>query len=284
MNTNNIQLTQILGTDSLSNSRIVINDNFKILANALNNYQNYFDENGMYSSVIISSNDSGTIDFKTDENQTIMELSSNGIVINGSLIVNGNGEEATTLEEIKTNKITKLSGNADDVITISGDVHIEGDLTVTGETPGGGDSSTVSRMNIKDFNNNGAELGYIETYNKGCYVDASSSRADIKSDVIRAFIKSDPSKILQYVNKPFIVIGKGCRISIEDPTDPTLRELLEKVLTNGVFSRDRKFIICPGFRREEDALGAITEVKIYPLVVSDTVCIKIEFSSVMRQN
>lgn len=277
MNTNNIQLTQILGTDSLSNSRIVINDNFKILANALNNYQNYFDENGMYSSVIISSNDSGTIDFKTDENQTIMELSSNGIEINGSLIVNGNGDDATTLEEIKTNKITRLSNDDDDVITISGSVHIEGDLTVTGETPGGGDSSTVKKMTIEDFNHNGTELGYIGTYNKGCYVEASS-RADIKYDVIRSFIESDPVKILQYVNKPFIIFGKGCQIALGGNTLPN------NVLTNGILSLDRNYVYCPGFRSYEEAISKITEVKIYPLIFSNRVYLNIEFSSVMRQN
>lgn len=277
MNTNNIQLTQILGTDSLSNSRIVINDNFKILANALNNYQNYFDENGMYSSVIISSNNSGTIDFKTDENQTIMELSSSGIVINGSLVVNGNGEDATTLEEIKTNKITKLSNDTDDVITISGDVHIEGDLIVNGETPGGGDSSTVSRMTIDDFNRIGVDLGYIGTYNKGCYVEALS-RADIKYDVIRSFINSDPVKILQYVNKPFIVIGKGCRLSLAG------NQLQDNILTNGILSPDRNYVYCPGFRSYEEAIRKITEIKIYPLIISNTVCIKIEFSSTLRQN
>lgn len=274
MNTNNIQLTQILGTDSLSSSRILINDNFKILANALNNYQNYFDENGMYSSVIISNNEFGTIKFKTDENHEIMTLSSEGIEINGSLVVNG--ENPTTLEEIKTNKITKLSDNDEAVITISGNVHIEGDLTVNGDTPGGdGGGSTISKISLDDFNSKGLNTNYIDIYNRGCYVEASS-KADILYKVIKNFLTGDPAKLLQYTNKPFTIIGKGCRIVMQD-------EVLQKtVLTNGVFTRDKRFIICPGFNREEEALVAITEVKIYPLVISNTVCIKIEFSSTLR--
>lgn len=273
MNTNNIQLTQILGTDSLSSSRILINDNFKILANALNNYQNYFDENGVYSSVIISNNEFGTIEFKTDENHEIMTLSSKGIEINGSLFVNG--ENPTTLEEIKTNKITKLSSNDEAVITIDGNVHIKGNLTVNGDTPGGSGGSTISKISLDDFNAKGLNTGYIDIYNRGCYVEALS-KADILYKVIENFLTGDPAKMLQYINKPFTIIGKGCRIYMEDS------RLSKMVLTNGVFSRDKKFIICPGFNREEEALLAITEVKIYPLVISNTVCIKIEFSSSLR--
>ena len=37
-----ISVTEILGTDSLSGSRLVINDNFNILASEINSMENYF--------------------------------------------------------------------------------------------------------------------------------------------------------------------------------------------------------------------------------------------------
>lgn len=274
-----VKLTQILGTDSLSSSRIVINDNFSIIANTLENYQEYFDENGVYSSVIISKNAEGTIDFKTDENHSRMVVSPNGVEINGELTVHNNATfNDAIFDNIDVKQINLNSSDNNDKIKIVGDVEIVGDLSVTGETPGGGgSSSTISKISLEEFNSKGTEVGYIETYNIGYYVEASS-RADIKYDVIRTFINSNPAKILQYVNKPFIIIGKGCQLSLRGNPLP------DNVLTNGMLSPDRNYVYCPGFRSYEEAVSKITEVKIYPLVLNNIVYLNIEFSSVMRQN
>ena len=274
-----VKLTQILGTDSLSSSRIVINDNFSIIANTLENYQEYFDENGVYSSVIISKNAEGTIDFKTDENHSRMVVSPTGVEINGELTVHNNATfEDAIFDNIDVKQINLNSSDNNDKIKIVGDVEITGDLTVTGEAPGGGGSSSIiNKISIEEFNTRGVELGYIETYNIGCYVEASS-RADIKYDVIRTFINSNPVKILQYVNKPFIVIGKGCQLSLQENPLP------DNVLTNGMLSPDRNYVYCPGFRSYGEAVSKITEVKIYPLVLNNIVYLNIEFSSVIRQN
>jgi hypothetical protein len=40
-----ISVTEILGTDSLSGSRIVINDNFNIIASEINAMENFFNPN-----------------------------------------------------------------------------------------------------------------------------------------------------------------------------------------------------------------------------------------------
>lgn len=282
MNTNAIQISPILGTDSLSSSRIVINDNFKILANILENYQEYFNEDGVYSSTMISKNEEGTIDFKTDENHTIMELSSNGIEINGKLVVNG--EDPAEFEKIKTDQIDPLTAGTPEnpgKILLNGNVEIQGNLSVTGDVPGGGDAETVIIQNINDFQEV-ATRGYVTAYGKGCYISPIGGMNTLKITKIQGLIRDDQKKLIQYINKPFVFCGRGAKIALDDIN------FKDKIITNGklVNGPDCHYIISPNCPDYPEAEAMITVIRIYPVVSnileSPTKMLNIEFSTIIR--
>lgn len=213
-NTKDIVITPILGTDSLSSSRIVINDNFKILENALNNYKQFFDENGVYSSNIISKNEDNTINFYTEGENPKVQVSNRGLTVFGELIVgNTSTFENVTLKSITANNI--------DPVTITGNVKIVGNLSITGDYPGGGDGETVAIQNFDSFR---YDAGYIECYNRGCYVCPTSNTTYenrvIALDKLLLLIKTlESKKLLQYINKPIIFAGKGLRIGITNDSE-----------------------------------------------------------------
>lgn len=223
MNSGNIQLTQILGTDSISSSRIVINDNFKILASELENYKQYFDENGVYSSVILSKNEQGTIDFKIDESHSKMQVNSSGVTINGTLKVN-NTASFDTIE------LTSLKSIANDKkLVISGNVEIQGDLSVSGNSPSGSETSqTILVQNISTLENVGDDINYVDFYNRGCYITSDKQDTDLNIETILKLVNNsrDNEQLLQYINKPIFISGIGIRIIFEKD------EVLNRIVTN----------------------------------------------------
>ena len=288
MNTDAIQISPILGTDSLSSSRIVINDNFRILANILENYQAYFNETGVYSSTIISKNEEGTIDFKTDESHEIMKLSSTGIEIYGKLVVNG--ENSSEFEKIKTDKIyPKSEGteNSPSKLSIIGDVEIQGNLSVSGNVPGGEGSETVLVQSIKEFKAN-IGSGYSNCYKKGCYISPiiNENRPinTISTRELEGLLREDPKTLIQYITKPFIFCGKGVKIAIDDS------RYIQRILTNGKLitgPEPGQYIVSPTCNTYEEAEAVTTIIRIYP-VVSDmilegrTKMLNFEFSTLPR--
>lgn len=256
MNKNNIELTQILGTDSLSSSRIVINDNFKIIANTLDNYQNYFGENGVYSSVIISNNENGTIDFKSDElRPAVMTISDEGVELSGSLSVHND----VILDNVFLSSIY-LNDGVNEGITIYGNVQIKGDLSVTGQFPGGGSGETILTQTVTQFND-GASDGYEQLYKKGCYISPENGRNVILlSSILKLVDNMNENKLIQYTNKPFIFCGTGLRVHLD------VSGGLKSIITNGHVVNDYILSDKCGSISDADLLKFV--VKIYP-VVSD---------------
>lgn len=88
-----ISVTEILGTDSLSGSRIVINDNFNILASEINAIENYFNPT---AGTITNLNDVRTQSLRVglstvllDINASTFDILVNVDIENGDLSLNG---------------------------------------------------------------------------------------------------------------------------------------------------------------------------------------------------
>lgn len=259
MNSNNIEITQILGTDSLSSSRIVINDNFKILANALNNYQNFFDENGVYSSKIISKDVNGTIEFLPDVSKSsIMTLNSEKVSINLPLEVGGK----STFSKVLVNELSK---NTADKITITSDVEIQGNLSVSGTAPGGGGSSeTILIQKISEFLQNSRE-GYEKAYNKGCCIITSGEAIPL-TNILSLTTSMNTKTIAQYIHKPFVFTGPNAHILINAD--------ISRITTNGVIA---------GSTLRPANKGQYTTIKVYPAIASDDkILFDIQFSTTPR--
>lgn len=90
-----ISVTEILGTDSLSGSRLVINDNFSILASEINAIENYFNPT---AGTITNLNDVRTESLRVglgtvllDINAATFDILTNVNVLNGNLTLTGGG-------------------------------------------------------------------------------------------------------------------------------------------------------------------------------------------------
>ncbi len=88
-----VSVTEILGTDSLSGSRIVINDNFNILASEINAIENYFNPT---AGTITNLNDVRTESLRVglstvllDINASTFDILVNVDIENGDLSLNG---------------------------------------------------------------------------------------------------------------------------------------------------------------------------------------------------
>tara|TARA_R110001599_G_scaffold236609_1_gene435920 strand:+ start:2467 stop:3114 length:648 start_codon:yes stop_codon:yes gene_type:complete len=88
-----ITVTEILGTDSLSGSRLVINDNFSILAGEINAIENYFNPT---AGTITNLNDVRTESLRVglstvllDINAATFDILTNVAVNNGNVSLNG---------------------------------------------------------------------------------------------------------------------------------------------------------------------------------------------------
>jgi len=88
-----ISVTEILGTDSLSGSRIVINDNFNILASEINAIENYFNPT---AGTITNLNDVRTEALRVGLSTVLLDINASTFDIlvdvdieNGDLSLNG---------------------------------------------------------------------------------------------------------------------------------------------------------------------------------------------------
>lgn len=90
-----ITITEILGTDSLSGSRLVINDNFSILASEINAIENYFNPNaGTISNLNDVRTESLRVGLSTvllDINAATFDILTNVNISNGDLALNNGG-------------------------------------------------------------------------------------------------------------------------------------------------------------------------------------------------
>ena len=90
-----ISVTEILGTDSLSGSRLVINDNFSILASEINAIENYFNPT---AGTITNLNDVRTESLRVGLNTVLLDINAatfdiltNVRIANGDITLNGGG-------------------------------------------------------------------------------------------------------------------------------------------------------------------------------------------------
>jgi len=90
-----ISVTEILGTDSLSGSRLVINDNFSILASEINAIENYFNPT---AGTITNLNDVRTESLRVGLNTVLLDINAatfdiltNVRIANGDIALNGGG-------------------------------------------------------------------------------------------------------------------------------------------------------------------------------------------------
>jgi len=89
-----ISVTEILGTDSLSGSRLVINDNFSILASEINAIENYFNPT---AGTITNLNDVKTQSLRVGLNTVLLDINAatfdilTDIRVNGKISLNGGG-------------------------------------------------------------------------------------------------------------------------------------------------------------------------------------------------
>jgi len=82
-----ISVTEILGTDSLSGSRLVINDNFNILASEINAIEVYFNP---VAGTITNLNDVKTESLRVGLSTVLLDINANTFNILTNINVNGN--------------------------------------------------------------------------------------------------------------------------------------------------------------------------------------------------
>jgi hypothetical protein len=82
-----ISVTEILGTDSLSGSRIVINDNFNILASEINAIEVYFNP---AAGTVTNLNDVKTESLRVGLSTVLLDINANTFNILTNINVNGN--------------------------------------------------------------------------------------------------------------------------------------------------------------------------------------------------
>jgi hypothetical protein len=104
-----ISVTEILGTDSLSGSRIVINDNFNILANEINSMETYFSPSaGTITNLNNISTEALRVGLSTvrlDINASTFDIIANVNIEGGDINLNGGGltrnnVDPQTLDEV----------------------------------------------------------------------------------------------------------------------------------------------------------------------------------------
>jgi hypothetical protein len=82
-----IAITEILGTDSLSGSRLVLNDNFNILASEINAIETYFNPT---AGIINNLNNLTTQSLRVGINSPLLDINANTFSILTSIVVSGN--------------------------------------------------------------------------------------------------------------------------------------------------------------------------------------------------
>lgn len=111
-----IAITEILGTDSLSGSRLVLNDNFNILASEINAIEIYFNPT---AGIINNLNNLITQSLKVGINSPLLEINANtfsiltGISVSGNITLNGaglirNNDNPQTLNDALADPLTTI--------------------------------------------------------------------------------------------------------------------------------------------------------------------------------
>ncbi|WP_296864320.1 hypothetical protein [uncultured Methanobrevibacter sp.] len=256
-----IKLTMILGSDSISSSRLVINDNFKILLNALNNYKQYFDEDGVYTSTIISKNNEGTIDLKSDVNNSRLKIYPDKVEINGTLETNGNG----IFDDIEVNNI---NAHETEEITMGGDVEIHGNLKVNGQLIVGESSVSYQNYSPDIFNNN-----YIDCYNNGSYIYCKFEGTDIiiKIDMLFSLINnvSDKKMLLQYLNKPIVIAGQGLCLQLNNNSYGYDRNMVSNAIKYRYPIDSKYYLVSSEYSNNSRGIpfkDVFTVIKIFPVL------------------
>lgn len=108
-----ISVTEILGTDSLSGSRLVINDNFSILASEINAIENYFNPT---AGTITNLNDVRTEALRVGLNTVLLDINAATFDIltdvdinNGDLSLNGGGLVRNDIDPLVLNDTNVVS-------------------------------------------------------------------------------------------------------------------------------------------------------------------------------
>jgi len=108
-----ISVTEILGTDSLSGSRLVINDNFSILASEINAIENYFNPT---AGTITNLNDVRTEALRVGLNTVLLDINAatfdiltNVDINNGDLSLNGGGLVRNDIDPLVLNDTNVVS-------------------------------------------------------------------------------------------------------------------------------------------------------------------------------
>ncbi|MBR4589617.1 MAG: hypothetical protein IKO36_03045 [Bacteroidaceae bacterium] len=256
-----IKLTMILGSDSISSSRLVINDNFKILLNALNNYKQYFDEDGVYTSTIISKNNEGTIDLKSDVNNSRLKIYPDKVEINGTLETNGNG----IFDDIEVNNI---NAHETEEITMGGDVEIHGNLKVNGQLIVGESSVSYQNYSPDIFNNN-----YIDCYNNGSYIYCKFEGADIIIEIDKLFSLinnvSDKKMLLQYLNKPIVIAGQGLCLQLNNNSYGYNRNMVSNAIKYRYPIDSKYYLVSSEYSNNSRGIpfkDVFTVIKIFPVL------------------
>lgn len=111
-----IAITEILGTDSLSGSRLVLNDNFNILASEINAIEIYFNPT---AGIINNLNNLITQSLRVGINSPLLEINANtfsiltGISVSGNITLNGaglirNNDNPQTLNDALADPLTTI--------------------------------------------------------------------------------------------------------------------------------------------------------------------------------
>jgi hypothetical protein len=112
-----IAITEILGTDSLSGSRLVINDNFNILASEINAIEVYFNPT---AGIINNLNNLATQSLRVGINSPLLDINANtfniltSVNVSGNISLNGaglirNDTNPQTLDDILANPLSTIA-------------------------------------------------------------------------------------------------------------------------------------------------------------------------------
>lgn len=112
-----ISITDILGTDSLSGSRLVINDNFNILASEINAIEVYFNPT---TGIINNLNNLTTQSLRVGINAPLLDINANtfnilaDVSVSGNISLNGagiirNDTDPQTLDDILANPLSTIA-------------------------------------------------------------------------------------------------------------------------------------------------------------------------------
>jgi hypothetical protein len=112
-----IAITEILGTDSLSGSRLVLNDNFNILASEINAIETYFNPT---AGIINNLNNLTTQSLRVGINSPLLDINANtfsiltSIAVSGNITLNGSGlfrnnDNPQTLNDALANPLTTIA-------------------------------------------------------------------------------------------------------------------------------------------------------------------------------